>query len=56
MPGPVRVGQVFKSQPATYAGSVVKDVMTLTIKLEDGTVSGPLTLREGAQPQLTRCL
>jgi hypothetical protein len=55
-PGPVRVGQIFKSQPATFSGTVVKDVMTLSIKLEDGTAGGPFTLNAGAQPQLTRCL
>ena len=54
--GPVRVGQIFKSQPATYSGTVVNDVMTLSIKLEDGTAGGPFTLMRGAQPQLTRCL
>jgi hypothetical protein len=54
--GPVRVGQIFRSQPATYSGTVVKDVMSLNIKLEDGTVGGPFTLVRGAEPQLTRCL
>lgn len=54
--GPVRVGQIFKSQRATYAGRVDKDVMTLKVTLEDGTASGPFTLASGAQPQLTRCL
>lgn len=56
MGGPVRVGQIFKSQPASYSGTVVKDVMTLRIRLEDGTVGGPFTLIQGASPQLTRCL
>lgn len=55
-PGPVRVGQIFRSQPATYSGTVTKDVMTLSIKLEDGTVGGPFTLTRGAEPQITRCL
>ena len=54
--GPVRVGQIFRSQRASYSGRVEEDVMTLTIRLEDGTASGPFTLAPGAQPQLTRCL
>ena len=55
-PGPVKVGQIFRSQPATYSGQVTKHVMTLKIELEDGTSSGPFTLNEGMPPQLTRCL
>ena len=54
--GPVRVGQIFKSQPARYSGEVVEHVMTLNVALEDGTALGPFTLTEGAAPQLTRCL
>jgi hypothetical protein len=55
-PGPVRVGQIFSSQPATYSGNVAKGIMTLNVELEDGTMVGPFTLTEGAAPQLTRCL
>ena len=55
-PGPVRVGQIFRSQPATYSGNVTEDVMTLNVALEDGTMVGPFTLALGAQPQVTRCL
>lgn len=55
-PGPVRVGQVFTSQRATYSGSVTKDEMTLTVILEDQTVLGPFTLTKGSPGQLTRCL
>lgn len=56
-PGPVRVGQIFRSQPATYSGAVTKeDVMTLNVALDDGTMLGPFTLSLGAPPQLTRCL
>ena len=54
--GPVKVGQVFVSQPATFSGSVVKDVMTLSVELEDGTQVGPFSLYRGAAPQITRCL
>jgi hypothetical protein len=54
--GPVRVGQIFKSQRATYSGQVTKDSMTLNITLEDGSAVGPLILTRGAPPQLMRCL
>ena len=54
--GPVRVGQIFTSQRASYAGTVDKDRMTLTVRLEDRTVMGPFTLVRGAPPQLLRCL
>ncbi len=55
-PGPIRVGQIFKSQPARYSGEIVEHVMTLNVALEDGTALGPFTMTEGAVPQLTRCL
>ena len=56
-PGPVRVGQIFRSQPASYSGNVTdEDVMTLNAELEDGTMVGPFTLTLGGQPQITRCL
>lgn len=55
-PGPVRVGQIFRTQPATYFGNVSKEVMTLNVELEDGSTVGPFTLTLGGQPQFTRCL
>jgi hypothetical protein len=62
-PGPVRVGQFFKSQGAVYSGQVTAGAakngpreMTLHVALDDGTNIGPFSLTEGAQPQLTRCL
>lgn len=55
-PGPVRVGQIFRSQAATYSGSVTEQAMTLKVELEDGSVLGPFNLVQGAPPQLTRCL
>lgn len=55
-PGPIRVGQIFKSQPARYSGEVIEQVMTLNVALEDGTALGPFTMTEGAAPQLMRCL
>ncbi len=54
--GPLRVGQIFTSHRATYAGTVAGDQMTLSVRLEDGTALGPFTLTRGAQPLLTRCL
>jgi len=54
--GPVRVGQIFRTQHATYSGEVHKDIMSLNVRLEDGTSLGPFTLTQGAQPQITRCL
>lgn len=54
--GPVRVGQFFKSQRATYTGTVVdKTNMTLNVALEDGTNLGPYTLVQNAPPQTTHC-
>ena len=62
-PGPVKVGQFFKSQAAVFTGTVSKSAekgsprtMTLNIALEDGTPIGPFTLTEGLPPQVTRCL
>lgn len=62
-PGPVKVGQFFRSQSAIYSGKVtaaaIKNsprVMTLNIALEDGISLGPFSLTEGVPPQLTRCL
>jgi len=54
--GPVRVGQIFTSQRATYTGEHVKGDITLSVKLEDGEALGPFTLKQGAPPQITRCL
>jgi len=62
-PGPIKVGQFFKSQSAVYTGTVSKGLtkngprtMTLNVAAEDGTALGPFTLTEGSPPQLTRCL
>lgn len=54
--GPVRVGQIFTSQRATYSGAVTEDQMTLAIRLEDGTLIGPFTLTRGTPGQINRCL
>jgi hypothetical protein len=55
-PGPIRVGQIFRSQSATYSGNALEGVMTLNVELEDGSRLGPFNLTLGAPPQLTRCL
>jgi hypothetical protein len=62
-PGPVKVGDFFKSQDAVYSGQVAKGAtkgaprtMTLFVALEDGTKLGPFTLTENTPPDLTRCL
>ena len=62
-PGPVKVGQFFKSQDAVYSGQIGKiagknapRTMTLNVTFEDGTTVGPFALTEGMAPQLTRCL
>jgi hypothetical protein len=54
--GPVRVGQIFNSQRATYSGNATKTDMTLLVKLEDGTELGPFTLKQGVPAQINRCL
>jgi hypothetical protein len=54
--GPVRVGQIFRSQSATYSGTALDGVMTLNVELQDGTALGPYNLTLGAPPQLNRCL
>ena len=54
--GPIRVGQIFNSQRATYSGSTTKTDMTLLVKLEDGTELGPDTLKQGRPGQINRCL
>ena len=55
-PGPIRVGQIFNSQRATYSGSAEKTDMILQVKREDGTELGPFTLKQGVPGQINRCL
>ncbi len=54
-PGPIRTGQIFTAQRATYSGLAVKQDLTLSVKLEDGTELGPFKLTQGAAPQINRC-
>lgn len=56
MGGPERIGEVRPSRPARYSGSVRGDEVTLTVRLDDGTMIGPYALRRGAEPRLMRCL
>jgi hypothetical protein len=55
-PGPIRVGQIFTSQKATYFGTASEKEMTLNVRVEDGTMLGPFTLTPGSPGQLNRCL
>ena len=52
----MRIGQIFTSHPATYLGTVAGDRMTLTGRLEDGTILGPFSLTRGSAGELMRCL
>lgn len=55
--GPVREDEVLESEPATYAGVVDGDQMTLTIHLvERGTISGPFALQRDGAALLRKCL
>ena len=54
--GPIRVGQIFNSQRATYSGTSTKTDMTLLVKLEDGTPLGPFALKPGVPGTIDRCL
>ena len=55
-PGPVRVGQIFTAQEATYSGVITKEQMTLSVTLADGTELGPFQLAYGVPGTLNRCL
>ena len=54
--GPERVGEVRPTYEALYGGTVRGDRMTLLVRVENGVLIGPLTLRRGAEPVLFRCL
>lgn len=55
--GPVREDEMLESEPATYAGVVDGDQMTLTIHLlERGTISGPFALERDGTSLLRKCL
>ena len=52
-----RENEVLESEPATYAGVVDGNQMTLTIHLlERGTISGPFALEREGSALLRKCL
>lgn len=54
--GPDRIDQVDPSFRAQYSGRLRGDNMTLTVRVENGVMIGPYSLRFGAEPTLMRCL
>jgi hypothetical protein len=54
--GPERVGVVPPSFAARYDGQVRGDRMTLRVRVENGVLVGPFSLRRGVEPVLMRCL
>lgn len=54
--GPERVGIVPPSHAADYRGSVRGDRLILQVRVANGVLIGPLSLRRGAEPMLLRCL
>lgn len=54
--GRERAGVVPPSYAARYDGSVRGDRMTLQVRVENGVLVGPFTLRRGVEPMLRRCL
>lgn len=54
--GPDVVGEVPKSYPTHFTGSIHGDRMTLSGEVETGVKLGPFTLRRGAEAGIFRCL
>lgn len=55
-PGPIRVGDEQKGQPATYRGTVNGDTMNLTVILSDTDETvGTYTLTQGRSGRIRRC-
>ncbi len=54
--GPERVGVVPPSFAARYDGRVLGDRMNLQVRVENGVLVGPFSLRRGVEPVLMRCL
>jgi hypothetical protein len=55
--GPIRVGELPDSHPATYAGSVTATTMLLTVRLTDtNEVIGTFTLSRGLAGRVVKCL
>ncbi len=56
-PGPVRIGQEDKGQPALYAGRIDGKTMILIVKLVNSDeVVGTFTVSHGETPRVTKCL
>jgi hypothetical protein len=55
--GPIRVGEVPDSHPATYAGSVTETTMVLTVRLTDtNEVIGTFALSRDSSGRVLKCL
>ena len=55
--GPIQIDAIPDKHPATYAGFVRADRMTLVVRLTDSSeVIGPFTLSRGAAGRVVRCL
>lgn len=54
-PGPVRMDEVERSQPARYTGSLDGQEMTLKIVLEGEQTLGPFLLTQGGRPRVMKC-
>jgi hypothetical protein len=55
--GPIRPGELPDSHPATYAGSVSADTMTVMVRLNDtGELIGTFTLALGAPSRVVKCV
>jgi len=55
--GPIQIDAIPDRHPATYAGSVMADRMTLIVRLTDSAeVIGPFTLSRGAAGRVVKCL
>ena len=52
--GPIRADESTKGQPATYAGSIERNKMTLTLKLDD-LEPETFTLEKGKEGELVKC-
>lgn len=55
--GPIRDDEIANARPATYAGTVRSNQMSLSIRLSDtGELVGAFTLTFGSQGRIVKCL
>jgi hypothetical protein len=55
--GPIRVGELPDSHPATYSGSVTETTMVLIVRLTDTNEAiGTFTLSRGLPGRVVKCL